>query len=98
MKVITMILTAIHYTFSSISWLLGTLVLVLNVIGAWALWNASGFLFILFVPILIPSFILAFGFACNDRNKKMIILNLCILAFSIAFTLFTVFVSAGWFW
>ena len=98
MKITAIVLTIINYILSGILWLLGILTFLFNVLGLWVPWHLAGFGFIFYIPIPIIPLLLAIVFSCIAKNIKMMILNFASLALSVGFVVFTVFVSAGWFW
>ena len=90
--------TVVNYVMSGVLWLLGILTLLFNILGLWAPWHLAGFAFVFYIPIIVILQIIAIIFSCVAKNKKIIIMNFASLVISIAFALFTFFVSAKWFW
>lgn len=92
--------TTVNLIFSGILWLLGLLVFIFNVCGLWAAWHIAGFGVIFYIPFPLASQIiaLAYSFLDADAGRKCKIINSVSLAVSVAVTVFTVTVSAGWFW
>ena len=97
-KIAKIVFTVINYVLSSVLWLLGILTLLFNIVGLWAPWHLAGFGFVFYIPVPIIPQIIAIVFSCVEKDKKTIIMNFVSLAVSIAFVLFTIFVSSTWFW
>lgn len=76
---------------------LGALTLLFNILGLWAGWHLVGFaFFFLILPtIVLHIFVLFYSFKKDKRYKKISIIKLGI---SIAVIIFTLTVSATWFW
>ena len=98
MKAAARVSTVINYVFSSILWLLGILTFAFNLFGLWAPWHLAGFGFVFYIPVPIIPLIVAIVLSFMAKDIKTIILNLGSVVVSVFFALFTVFVSAGWFW
>ena len=90
--------TTINYVLSSILWLLGILTLLYNLLGRWQPWHLAGFGFIFCFPCTALFQILALYFSRNLAQKKYMTMNLISLAVSVGVVLFTLLVSATWFW
>lgn len=90
--------TVVNYVMSGVLWLLGILMLLFNILGLWVPWHLAGFAFVFYIPIIAILQIIAIIFSCVAKNKKIIIMNFASLFISIAFALFTIFVSGKWFW
>ncbi len=97
MKKTTKVITVINYIVSSILWLLGVLTLLFNILGLWEAWHLAGFGFILFLPYPIIAELISIVLSLAENERKLGILNIVSLGISIAFALFTVFVSSTWF-
>lgn len=98
MKIAKIISLSFHAFLTFILALLGILVFLCNVIGLWKIWQLAGFAFIFFVPITILLFITALVLSCISKDIKFIIINTCLGLFTILFSVFTIIVSATWFW
>ncbi len=98
MKKTATVWTVINYVLSGLLWLLGLLTFLFNLFGLWAPWHLAGFGFIFLIPFLLIPLILSIAFSLMAKEHKLIVLNFVSLAVSIVLILFTVFVSAGWFW
>jgi hypothetical protein len=91
------VFTIVNYVLSGILWLLGILTLLFNSLGLWGPWHFAGFCFLFYIPVPAVSQFLAIFF-CNSAEKKLTNMNSISLIISAGFILFTVFVSARWFW
>ena len=98
MKTTAIVFTVTNYIFSGILWFLGFLTLIFNILGLWGPWHLAGFGFYFYIPLPILPVILAIVFSCISKSKILIILNFASLLFSMISVVFTLFISAGWFW
>ena len=102
MKKAVMVTTRINYVLSALLWILGVLFLMFNILGKWTAWHLAGFGYIYFLihPLMISC--LAIILAAINREptvrKKYIWRNSIVLSISVAVTIFSICVSAGWFW
>ena len=88
--------TKINIAVSVVLGLLGFLILLFNILGLWVAWHLAGFSFYLFIYVSLISSILSLMF--SFKEKKLFINNLIITIISIFIVLFTIKVSARWFW
>lgn len=98
MKSAAKIATIVTYVLSTILWILAILTYVFNVLGLWAPWHLAGFGFVFFIPIPLISWFVSFIKSCREGEGKLIFSNIFCAIISVALTLFTVNISAGWFW
>ena len=92
------VFTVINFVILGILWLLGVLTLLFNILGLWSPWHLAGYTFVFYIPFAAISQILSFVFSWEAKEKKLITINSITFFVSIGFILFTVFVSATWFW
>ncbi|MBE6130728.1 MAG: hypothetical protein E7183_03325 [Erysipelotrichaceae bacterium] len=96
------IITLINYIFSSIAWLLTLLFFLFNLFGLFDLWHLTGYLFIFYMPISIVLSVIATIISVNNYIKltdvKYLFWNFMSLMITTISIIFTIFVSANWFW
>ena len=92
------LITLINFILSFILWLLGIFTLVFNILGLWIPWHLAGFAFIFYAPIPLVTAIISLILCYKSFNNKLFLKNLTSLLITIIFILFTMFVSAEWFW
>ena len=98
MKIKTKTVSTINFIIHCLYWFLGLLFLLFNAFGLWKPWHLLGFSFFLFIPIVIISSICTIIVLADKYEKKLLINNFIYLGISIAVGVFSVLVSAGWFW
>lgn len=88
----------INLILSFVLWILGALTFAFNAIGLWAPWHLAGFGFVFYLIIPAVAGAISLFVSIKNRNFKNLLLNLLIILFNIIVTLFTVSISATWFW
>lgn len=91
-------LTVVNYIVSGVLWFLGLSTLLCNLVGLWQIWHLAGFGFVFHIPLVAIFQILALYSSCKEKNRKMLLMNVASSLLSIAFVVFTIFVSSTWFW
>ena len=94
--------SVLNYITSGVLWILGLLTLLFNISGLWKAWHLAGFGVVFVAPFAIIVNIVAL--VCSviitekPQKRKYLIINGIAFAVSVFFVIFTVLVSATWFW
>lgn len=90
--------TKVTLVLTAFAWVLAALTLAFNIIGLWGPWHLAGFGFVFYLPIPTIALISSFITSVRERNGKYVFKNILYFFVNVAITLFTVVVSATWFW
>ncbi len=88
--------TAVSFVLALILWILGVLTFLFNYLGLWVEWHLAGFAFVFYLIIPAIAHLVALGKSIGRGGQFFF--NLLTTAISVIVTLFTVHISAGWFW
>ena len=90
--------TAVSFVLAIILWTLGVLTFLFNYLGLWAAWHLVGFAFVFYMIIPAIAHLCALGKSLFNGNLGQLVFNLLTTAVSVVISLFTIYISAGWFW